>query len=469
MSELATAKGWHFARVTLEAVSPLSCGAGQGLDGDNAIVRDANGLPMIPGTTLQGLLRAAYQVEGKDNLFGSAEPITASRLTFSNALVHDSRNIAVQFPTETEDDNLLKHLMKGAPLKRDHVRLDHRHTAAKGGKFDRVAVPAGTRFSFELMLFGAEDEGEKLGDVLSGLKDETFRIGSSGNRGYGKIAVTQAKGAFYAVGEALALREIRNTPLSSTEEMWSDLKLCAPAAPLTISLKLTPINPWRAGQDRVRAGEGDRKSVAAPIRESKITWSNNKGAWTEPLADNQTGYVLPGSSLRGPLAHRALFHWNVQNGQFIDPDTTTDIQPFLDNKAQLDTLFGNAREDGTGGQVSALIFEDIDISPPTVRTVDHNKIDRFTGGVLQGALYSEELLNPAELSCTIRVHPNRAATICVEARAAFLAGLRDLVKGRLALGAKSYGFCKGTAPTFTGAGAEDWNAAYAAPARENGA
>jgi CRISPR/Cas system CSM-associated protein Csm3 (group 7 of RAMP superfamily) len=475
MSERAVGKGWQIARVTIEAVSPLSCGAGQGLDADNAIVRDANGLPMIPGTTLQGLLRQAYAGSDKPELFGGtqgATTITAARLIFSNALVHNSHNVAVQFPTDPECDELLKHLMADAPLKRDHVRLDHRHTAAKGGKFERAAVPAGTRFSFELMLFGTSEEGTKLSDVLAGLKGETFRIGSSGYRGYGKVDVSRAKGAFYAVADARALRELRKTPLSTAEKMWGDLTLCNSGDPLTISLKLTPINPWRTGQDGLQVAADERKK-SAPVRESKIDWSgdSDKGVWIKPTADNKSGYLLPGSSLRGPLAHRALFHWNVQNGHSICANdlakAADNLEVFLKHKAHLISLFGDARDDGTGGQVSALIFDDVEISKPTVGDVDHIKIDRFTGGVFQGALYSEELLKPEELTCTIRVRSNRAAAICDKSRTAFLAGLRDLVEGRLALGAKSYGFCNGPGPDFTGTDAEAWQVAYAATDRGN--
>ena len=41
--------GWHVVRVTIEAVSPLSCASGQGQESDIALVRDANGLPTSCG------------------------------------------------------------------------------------------------------------------------------------------------------------------------------------------------------------------------------------------------------------------------------------------------------------------------------------------------------------------------------------------------------------------------------------
>lgn len=46
------------ARITIEALSPLSVGSGELGSSDVALVRDANGLPMITGAGLEGLIKA---------------------------------------------------------------------------------------------------------------------------------------------------------------------------------------------------------------------------------------------------------------------------------------------------------------------------------------------------------------------------------------------------------------------------
>ena len=80
----------HLVRITIEALSPLSLGSGDVVSvqrerrGDNgietktgnvvALARDANGLPVIPGATLQGVLRHLYASEYRERdaqeLFG---------------------------------------------------------------------------------------------------------------------------------------------------------------------------------------------------------------------------------------------------------------------------------------------------------------------------------------------------------------------------------------------------------------
>ncbi len=52
---------FYLARLTLETLTPLSIGTGAA-DGvfDVELVRDANGLPTIPGSSLAGVLRHLY-------------------------------------------------------------------------------------------------------------------------------------------------------------------------------------------------------------------------------------------------------------------------------------------------------------------------------------------------------------------------------------------------------------------------
>ncbi len=167
----------------------------------------------------------------------------------------------------------------------------------------------------------------------------------------------------------------------------------------------------------------------APLRGAIIGWTGNRGSWNAPQALAQ--FVLPGSALRGPLAHRALYRWNQQAGNCVEVPVTsaprdaasTGLDQFLKNREQLKTLFGEAREGEAeaSGLASALYFD-------SVLTVDHVKIDRFTGGYFPRALYSEELGITEILNCTIHVKPV-AGAIEPAARAAFIAALHDLANG----------------------------------------
>lgn len=470
MTELSQI-GWHVARVTFEAASPLSCGAGAGERADNALARDASGLPYVPGPTLQGLLRAFHAGNGQDteDLFGppsSNDQHRAARLWFSHAHIHDSEDQAVGFPANIAGDPLLGFLAQDEPLVRDHVKLDHRHAAEDGAKTERAAVPAGARFSFELLLYGKPEDGERLDTVISAMAQPDFRIGSSGARGYGKIAVTSAKRGFFGAPDHESFRKLRGAALSEDPDgaLRSVCRLDPTPKCLTISFSLQPKNPWRSGQDGVPGSAGDDGKLAdlRPIREGRIAKQQDTGkfAWCPPARNNTEGYVLTGSALRGPLLHRMLYCWNKQQNQFLTDDSSLDdLQKFLANRKLLESLSGKVDDDGA--LASAMLVEDVSVSlqktaVTPVTQVTHVKIGAHSGGAFASALFDEELLETERLNC--RIHIRRPETIDPPIRRAFLAALHDLIDGRLALGAKSYGFCLGYDLRFENADHHSWSA-----------
>ena len=101
-----------------------------------------------------------------------------------------------------------------------------------------------------------------------------------------------------------------------------------------------------------------------------------------------------------------------------------------------------------------------------VQALDHVVIDRFTGGVIPTLLYVEEVLDGGSVGVTITIQPppNGAdgGKWPDDVRKAFLLALRDLCRGRLAIGAKSHGFCIGRIAAWGGADAHrpDWEAAW---------
>lgn len=481
MSDSNPPQGWHIVRVTIEAASPLSCASGQGQDSDIALVRDANGLPMIPGTTLQGLLKRHCPADLRDDLFGKelGRETVPARLIFSNALVHNSGNLPCGNDPDLSDP-LLNRLLAEAPLKREHVRLDHRHGAAKGGKFDRAAVPVGTRFSLEVLMRGAEGEMSKLASAISGLVHPLFRIGGSGRKGYGRIAIEGKVGwAFFGVDRAEIFRKVRAGALSDQSGM-TFLKLAAVADVLTIGLELIPVQPWRTGQGPASHGfttgakpaafpTADARAKAVdliPLREPQIQWTGHgKGCWLDPSQAEKAHYVLPASGIRGPLLHRTIYHWNRINGMWAE-DVEGIAVAWRHARSALNPLFGFVAEDEDGedgetASVSPLFVDDIALEVTEVVASDHIRIDRFTGGVVQGALYAQELVHTPSVGVSIAFDAARFGQIDATLHEAFVSALRDLAEGRLALGAKSLGFCSMAGePDFSGTGEAEWRAAW---------
>jgi CRISPR/Cas system CMR subunit Cmr4 (Cas7 group RAMP superfamily) len=469
--------GLYIARITIEALSPLSVGSGEAGVSDVSLIRDANGLPMIAGSSLQGLMKALAMRDNALGLCLLGDDDHPGRIQFSDARIHDADNRAVTgLMLEGVTDSLLEEYLADEPLKRDHVKIDHRGAGdnASFGKFDRSALPRGTRFSFELTMW-EKDESDKDADrlgflsVLALVRHPLFRPGGATRRGYGKVKVRCGGWNFWqqpvqSVSEISALRALP----------YSDLKILAEILPEAASsdlhrytLKLKSSSWWRAGSDgeRVRTKKYENESPdnrldhtdLAFTREPKICWdagSNLKG-WQKPGESIAEDYVLAGSSIRGALWHRTLFHWNRQNGRLFNADApnASVFETACEAPPPLLALFGEQKE-GDEGQKSALIVEDLVFRPEAVTAADHLKIDRFTGGATTGALFSEELVCTGsqelavEMIIDAKLLDDRLKKLGSSYRvanvlAAFKAAVDDLCTGRLALGAKSSGFFTG--------------------------
>jgi hypothetical protein len=432
-----------------------------------------------------------------------------------------------------------------APLARDHVALYHRHVADGRGKFERVAVPRGTRFSFEIAMWGDTDkeneDAKALHNLLSLMKHPAFRLGGATRRGYGRVALIAA-GKVMPLSNPAAIRDVRRLPASDfSANPFKPVDVVHDLTPadgdaVTIALTLKPTGLWRFGSTGLalrtdehelrsdrwieeRGGPDPRgKDVdAASVREPWIDWSGNRGYWREPqrgVGEPLQKITLAGTAIKGPLAHRTLFHWNrlhpgddgTAAGRMLDPSTWENEPPAarkdiiakivaskLDRKpggeppwtarpSELENLFGSVKEtegapatagganSRSHGSAARLIVDDadIDVKPENIMALDHNSLDRFTGGVRNRLLFSEEVAFGGEIAVTITILPPRDDEGAVlpsdrwprTLRRAFCHALRDLCEGRLALGAKSLGFCKAETPAFQGNGAEGWKTAW---------
>lgn len=492
----------HLIRLTIETETPLSIGSGDLIaESDVALVRDANGLPIVPGSTLQGRLRHMWRdMYGKypDDLLGYAgagDNGQAGRVVFGFGLPHDSNNKAVSvpiMPADIKNDLVLAHLAEPAPVLRHHVKLDHRSVAEDKHKFDRSAAPRGARFSFELAMWGKADDDEQHDDkaefakLASLIKHAALRLGGAGRRGYGKVKLISHSYAYLTAPMA-----IRATRKQAPSAPLNDLVLDqVQAAAVTATVTLNPIGPWRISwhkqkdegasyvltcgtkrwikyrpgmeslQQEADALDGDprmlQEAETHPVRESRIVWNENGGSVERPLANGPFRFPVPGSAIRGPLAHRALFHWNAAKGRVIDVDEWLK-KPESERKANLNklgerpdafhTLFGTAKErkhdaKNDKGQASALFVADGMVEDvKAVQAFPHSSIDRFTGGVRSGALYTEEVAIGGTITLELLI--TKPKEISSEVRTAFLKALRDLTNGRLAFGARSHGFANG--------------------------
>src|SRR5690606_6862446 len=149
--------------------------------------------------------------------------------------------------------------------------------------------------------------------------------------------------------------------------------------------------------------------------------------------DKQT--LIPATSIKGALSHRVAFHYNQRMEYFADKKNV----PEGENVAVV-KLFGSAASGDYNGEepVAGKVFiNDIFLSSNQVnndKILNHVAIDRFTGGGIHGALFSEKvssLKKDSRLIIEVIVDGQDIEETEIQA---FEDSLKDIANGLLPLG-----------------------------------
>ncbi len=431
-------KYYYYAEITIEAVTPLVLASGKsGNFFDVELVRDANGLPAIPGSTIAGILRHAFKKEADrttaELFFGyqKGKDGYSSSLEVSWAYVHDSKNCSHKYyypESKIGEDPILSELyiIDNSDFKRDHVSLNNKGVTKGSEKFDRCFVPVGCRFSFSLGLWTEEKEDKNWNKMLGILYSPSFRIGSAGRAGYGKIKVVEIKTPSNDCFDLSKLEDIQDFK-KCTKKCDLNKFLYEPKENEIEKLKLKFPLGFRVGGGIESIFDPTHIPDILPYCEKVIKWTEDTGTFKE-----RSKITIPGSALKGALRHRAAYHlarikknW-AQPGEFVTDDGLSEI-------------FGNAANNSNSeqkGQAGKLWFTDLYLEETNTYELSRNSIDRFTGGTLNGVLFQEENVN-AGTTIETCIYLDKAIKNNSDEYKAFKWALEDLKAGRLALGGGS--------------------------------
>ena len=232
----------------LHCETGLHIGAGKGSleigGADNPVVKDAFGLPYIPGSSLRGKIRSL--LENALGLTSPAELVYLSKRRGQEVRIHQSDRpddeICLLFgrnpgrmervegdAVESKSASPARLTVYDAPLDQDSItaqmreNLDDEITEVKSeNAIDRITsqanprtlerVPAGARFRVRLVLdILCEEDKALVGRVMEGLRLlEDDALGGGGSRGSGRVRfsnlkVTWRNRAFYSGGEEAEL------------------------------------------------------------------------------------------------------------------------------------------------------------------------------------------------------------------------------------------------------------------------
>jgi CRISPR/Cas system CSM-associated protein Csm3 (group 7 of RAMP superfamily) len=364
------------AELVLQSATHL--GAGRGDSADMVLLRDGRtGAPLFPGASLAGALRSYLgDVLGG---YGSAENSVVARL-FGGARGDD---LGAQSPLLVFDSigKLPDHQTVEI---RDGVQIETRRGIAEDRKkFDFEVVPAGTIFPlrFELVVPEAEKEGELVSLLvlaLSGLAEGGIAIGARRSRGLGSGCTRNWQALRYDLRSRAGWIE---WALSDWEEPLSAAG-AGFEAPREACKRACGSLELKEFEDRRRRVVVEAELVAA-------TALLIRSAPTEPGAPDAVHLrsggrsVLAGTSMVGVLRTQAL---RIAGVVRVGKE---------DAKRWVERLFGPRMEGITREKDTRLRASRLRISESFVEDGERMRpsrvrIDRFTQGVVPGALFDEE-------------------------------------------------------------------------------
>lgn len=360
----------------LHLQSPLLIGDGAGETAENFrdvhVLKNRNGKPFIPGTSLCGVLRdwlANVDAAAVPEIFGDADKMQSS----------------------IQIDDII--LADGKIIFRDGVRIDGlTGTGVDGGKYDYEAVERGASGQLRLLItlrgvHNVEKISNTVAQLLRQLQDG-IRLGALTSKGFGLVTAENLHADFY---------DFRN---GADVAAWFTKKNAAK--------KILPSTENFSAPEKNLIVEADFQ-----FNSSFIIRDEN-----DATLKSRDDFVLPGTSLKGILRHRAEYIFRRLG---LDVDA-------------LDSLMGASTSEKK--IKSRFIVAESYIAPKNFVEFEHTrtKIDRFTGGTLQGLLFKTTPAyqkNFAAPTLKLRFEIRNAADSEV-GLAIFL--LRDMWLGRIAVG-----------------------------------
>ena len=406
-------------------------------DGEGTVIRFCrNGLgePTIPGRSIRGAVRAACDI-ARQTMEDAGHPTTQDGGVFSKAswvslwgddtdytgkslldrrlLSDDSLPIrqsaltfhAVSFPKHKDSDS------GESPLPRRHgVGIDRTTGAASDGAlYEHELLPRGTKFDIRITAEGRDDETmgrdqsegipgpassesvKKLLEVIvDALTSGAVCLGGRTGSGQGTIQVIEPKlrrtgkttdtGALTApadVLDALIGEDEEGTPIPLELGGWSLEE------PARIRINWwSPTGIFVAEDDELtkqrkeKAQETDRTAngVTEPLRDPSVPW-------------DEAQLLIPGTSIRGALRSRAsrIARTVLAAKNELSTFASHDLHEQLAAEPNLVRyMFGSTEYRG-----AITVHNCLSTDRGKRIEVTHNAIDRWTGGVIDGGLFTE--------------------------------------------------------------------------------
>ena len=331
----------------IEIVSPLIIGGGENEESDIDVIKDKMGKPFIPATSFIGAMRHIISsdeinMNSLKNFWGYSEGENSigSSISCSDLILTGKSNVVI----------------------RDGVKIDNKTGRAEDkGKYDYEIVEPGAEFSLKLIANYKDDEQKKFAEKIFGtiiqlISNEEVSLGAKTNNGLGKIKLKEYNVYDYDFNDKknviawLSNKEIKNIELKEKFKIKKKQFIINAYFDLKTSLiiKSYPTDPKFPDAVHIKSND------------------NN---------------VIPGTSIKGAVRSRAE---RILNTKFEIDKIKSES---LSNK-----LFGTVDEDKKNDskaikgklKIEESVLEKDKFAEEIQARI---KIDRFTGGTIDGALF----------------------------------------------------------------------------------
>lgn len=358
--EKASVVGKIIIKGKLHLKSPLVIGSGKNDYADIEVLKDVEGKPFIPATSVIGVLRHYFHENFPNDLSEETHQFWgfSNKIKLNGEQTHNSAQSAfVCHDLYTPDATIML---------RDGVKIDPQNQVAKKeAKYDYEIIDRGAVFNihWEVTLrkqYNAETFKRTLATIIEPLKSGTISFGAKTNSGFGKCKLKDIQVSEFDFSKKEDVLKWLKQDFSSSKSYLDSIPFSKEDNSFCIEAKFAVKNSIIVRSYSEKINMPDAMSITS------------NGA-----------FVLPGTSIKGAIRNRAT---RILKTLYDDADEAKD---------RIDNLFGIVVEDGDKKKIrSRVLIEERKIEKVNPELQNRIKIDRFTGGTVKTALFNSMPLWP---------------------------------------------------------------------------
>ncbi|MBG9782992.1 RAMP superfamily CRISPR-associated protein [Shouchella lehensis] len=396
--------------------SPLLSGSGETEETENDIVVDQFQQPFVPGSSLAGAFR---------HYIGNRFPDTKD-IPKTGKLDESVSDLEKLFGGNERQSRLTIHAMMIEHEKltiRNGVKLDENKTAIEGALYDYQVIESGASWTIRLeWIVRAQDKEaettkgrEILNALLIGINEGEVTIGAKTNRGFGKLQLDTVYHRTFDYRNKLEVLNWLKWDWSKEVDTKNSLMK---EYPLT-GIELTQLKPIQEYCLRVPLKLETTLMIRSYSSEKKNKEDEKESDYASLQSNGQP--VIPGTTWTGAIRARL----------------NTIIKTILKNDREsilLNELFGSDSEK----RASRIRVEESTLEGSRSLLITRNAIDRFTGGTVEGALYTGEQAVGGTTELIIRWSEQKDSVLSKDEICGMLLWvIKDLQNGLLAVGGET--------------------------------